>query len=210
MRFYCTVYLNSRAWKKLPWSAKENLKAHEVSLPSWAKDRSYVKSNGMQSSHDQTWSVPTAPPHYTLIILNLKGARNAWDCCRDILQCPVRVLIFPCLVNIDIGLLVNTVSKCRAHMIEHEVVIRFHRTIHLLFYTQRVRETRGTVAETCYGVLLDDPHFHLTFWRSKKTVLCTQELITASNASTREHRSALWSCWAVASSTRPCAKFMFA
>ena len=107
------------------------------------------------------------------------------------LQCSVRVLIFPCLVNIDIGLLVNTVSKCRAHMIEHEVARQFHRTIHLLFYTQRVRETRETVAETCYAVLLDDPYFHLIFWRSKKTVLSAQELITASNASTDEHRSAL-------------------
>ena len=164
----------------------------------------------MQSSHDRTWSVLTAPPNYTLIILNPKGARNAWDCCRNMLQCSVRVLIFPCLVNIDIGLLVNTVSKCRAHMIEHEVARQFHRTIHLLFYTQRVRETRETVAETCYAVLLDDPYFHLIFWRSKKTVLSAQELITASNASTDEHRSALWSCWAVASSTRPCAKFMFA
>ena len=109
--------------------------------------------------------------------MNLKGARNARDCCSDILQCPVIVLIFPCLVNIDIGLLVNTVSKCRAHMIEHEVVIRFHRTIHLLFYTQRVRETRGTVAETCYAVLLDDSYFHLIIWRLKKTVLSAQELI---------------------------------
>ena len=76
-------------------------------------------------------------------------------------------------------------------MIEHEVARQFHRTIHLLFYTQRVRETRETVAEACYAVPPEDSYFHLIFWRLKKTVLCTQELITASNASTDEHRSAL-------------------